>query len=246
MKIPILKLNYSKKDIEEIKNGITEVLKSNYLTMGRKVEKFERRFADFIGVKYAVATNSGTSSIEIILRALNCEGKSVIVPDITFMATAIAAVHAGAKVILVDVDKNDLSISPDDLEKKIRKDTKAVILVHIGGIVSGNFERIKSICKKRKIALIEDAAHAFGSSLNGKMAGNLGLAGSFSFYPTKIITTAEGGMITTNDKKIYEMAKILREHGKADHKINIHTEFGYNWRFSELHAVLGLEQMRKA
>jgi len=246
MKIPILRLNYPQVSINKIEKGIIRVLKSNYLTMGREVEKFEKRFAEFIGVKYAIATNSGTSSIEIILRALNCEGKTVIVPDITFMATAIAVVHAGAKVIFVDVDKNDLSIDPKDLEKKIRKNTKAVILVHIGGIISGNFERIKNICKKHKIVLIEDAAHAFGSCLKGKMAGNLGLAGSFSFYPTKIITTAEGGMITTNNKKIYEMARTLREHGKADHSVNVHTEFGYNWRFSELHAILGLEQMDRA
>lgn len=246
MKIPILKLNYSKKDISQIKKGITEVLKSDYLTMGERVERFEKEFADYVGVKYAVATNSGTSSIEIILRSIRCEGKNVIVPDITFMATAIAAIHSGAKVIFADVDKNDLSIDPDDLKKKIRKDTAAVILVHVGGIISSNFYRIKKICKEKNVALIEDAAHAFGSSIDGKMAGILGLAGSFSFYPTKIITTAEGGMITTNNKKIYRMAKILREHGKKDHHCNIHTEFGYNWRFSELHAVLGLQQIAKA
>jgi len=246
MKIPILRLNYSQKEINQIKREVGEVLKSNCLTMGKRVKSFEKKFARYIGIKYAVATNSGTSSIEIILRALHCEGKTVIVPNITFMATAIAVVHAGAKIIFVDIDKKDLSIDPDDLEKKIRKDTVAVILVHIGGIISNNFERIKKICEKNNIALIEDAAHAFGSSINGKMAGNLGLAGSFSFYPTKIITTAEGGMITTNDRKIYEMAKILREHGKENHRFNIHTEFGYNWRFSELHAILGLQQMDKA
>lgn len=246
MKIPILRLNYSQKSIDKIQKGIIRVMKSNYLTMGEEVKKFEKKFADFIGVKYAIATNSGTSSIEIILRALDCEGKTVIVPDITFMATAIAVVHAGAKVMFVDVDKNDLSIDPEDLKKKIKDDTVAVILVHIGGIVSGNYKEIKEICRKNKIALIEDAAHAFGSRAYGKMAGNLGLAGSFSFYPTKIITTAEGGMITTNNKKIYEMALTLREHGKADHSVNVHTEFGYNWRFSELHAILGLEQMGRA
>jgi dTDP-4-amino-4,6-dideoxygalactose transaminase len=246
MKIPILRLNYSDREINQIKKEIVEVLKSNYLTMGKKVESFEKKFADYVGAKYAVATNSGTSSLEIILRAIGCEGKSVIVPTITFMATAIAVIHAGAKVIFTDVTKEDLSIDPEDLKKKIRRDTRAVILVHIGGIISSNFYKIKRICEERKIFLLEDAAHAFGASIDEKMAGTLGIAGSFSFYPTKIITTAEGGMITTNNREIYRKARILREHGKKNPNYNIHTEFGYNWRFSELHAILGLQQMRKA
>jgi len=245
MKIPILRLKFTKKDIDQIKNGIIRILKSNYLTMGENVKNFERLFNKFIGTKYAIATHSGTSALEIILRAIGCEGKSVIVPSITFMATATTVVHAGGKVIFVDVDREDLSINPEDLKKKIRKDTKAVILVHIGGIISKNFYEIKKICQKNKIILIEDAAHALGSSINGKMAGTLGKAAAFSFYPTKILTTAEGGMITTNSREIYQKAKILRDHGKKDEKYNIHTEFGYNWRFSELHAVVGLEQMKK-
>lgn len=246
MKIPILRLNYSQKDINFIKNGIIEVLKSGYLTMGKKVEEFEKLFANFIGVKYAIAAHSGTSALEIILRAIGCEGKSVVIPSITFMATATAVVHAGSKVIFADVTKEDLSIDPEDLKKKIRKDTKAVILVHIGGIISKNLYEIKKICHKNKIFLIEDSAHAFGSNIDGKMAGTLGIASAFSFYPTKVITTAEGGMITTNNKDIYRKAKTLRDHGKKDEKYNIHTEFGYNWRFSEIHAVLGLQQMKIA
>jgi dTDP-4-amino-4,6-dideoxygalactose transaminase len=246
MKIPILRLNYSQKDISFIKNGIVKVLKSGYLTMGKRVEEFEKLFANFIGTKYAVATQSGISALEVILRAIGCEGKSVIIPSITFMATATTIVHAGGKVIFADVTKEDLSIDPEDLKKKIRKDTKAVVLVHIGGIISKNFYKIKKICQKNKIFLIEDAAHAFGSNIDGKMAGTLGIAAAFSFYPTKVITTAEGGMITTNNKDIYRKAKILRDHGKKDEKYNIHTEFGYNWRFSEIHAVLGLQQMKRA
>lgn len=245
MKIPILRIPFTEEEIKSIKEDVEKILRSGYLTMSRNVEEFEEKFAKFIGVKYAIGVNSGTASIEIILRAIGVEGKTVIVPSNTYMATPIAVVHSGGRVVFVECQRENLQMDPDDLEKKIRPDTAAVILVHIGGIVSPHLKRIKEICKKNKLFLIEDAAHAHGAAIDDKMAGSLGLGGSFSFYPTKVMTTAEGGMITTNNKDLYEKAKILREHGKADHNFNVHTEFGYNWRFSELHAVLGLKQLEK-
>lgn len=246
MEIPILRLPYSDQDIEFIQTGILEVIKSGYLTMGKKVAEFERLFADFIGTRYAVAVNSGTSALEIPLRALCVEGKSVIVPTITFMATPLSVIHAGGTVIFVDVMKENLSIDPDDLKKKIRKDTVGVIIVHIGGIISAQLYEIKKICQEKGLFLIEDAAHAHGSEIDGRKSGTLGHAAAFSFYPTKVLTTAEGGMITTDDEKVYGKALVLREHGKLNPKYNVHTDLGYNWRFSELHAVLGILQMKKA
>ncbi|OGC25364.1 hypothetical protein A2291_03070 [candidate division WOR-1 bacterium RIFOXYB2_FULL_42_35] len=243
--IPLLRLDYSDEDIDYIQKGILDVIKSGYLTMGKKVEEFEAEFAKYIGTKYAVAVNSGTSSLEIMLRSFGVKGKTVIVPTVTFMATPISVIHAGGKVAFVDVTKEDLSIDPEDLKRKIAPDTAGVIIVHIGGIISSHYQEIEKICKDMGLFLIEDAAHAHGSSLNGVKAGALSIGGSFSFYPTKILTTAEGGMITTNDENIYKMALTLREHGKPDHNVNVHTEFGYNWRFSEIHALLGLQQMRK-
>ena len=243
--IPLLRLDYSDEDIDYIQKGILDVIKSGYLTMGKKVEEFEAEFAKYIGTKYAVAVNSGTSSLEIMLRSFGVKGKTVIVPTVTFMATPISVIHAGGKVAFVDVTKEDLSIDPEDLKRKIAPDTAGVIIVHIGGIISSHYQEIEKICKDMGLFLIEDAAHAHGSSLNGVKAGDLSIGGSFSFYPTKILTTAEGGMITTNDENIYKMALTLREHGKPDHNVNVHTEFGYNWRFSEIHALLGLQQMRK-
>lgn len=246
MKVPILRLPYTDEDVDFIKDGIAEVLKSGYITMGEKVAELERSFADFVGVRYAIATNSGTSALEIALRALDVEGASVVVPTVTFMATATALVHAGGKVVFADVMRENLSLDPDDLRRKIRKDTKGVIVVHIGGIISPHFHEIKAFCDERELFLLEDAAHAHGSGIDGLKAGALGVAGCFSFYPTKVLTTGEGGMITTNDAGLREKARVLRDHGKADERFNIHTEFGYNWRFSEIHAVLGLQQMRKA
>ena len=172
-------------------------------------------------------------------------GKSIVIPTITFMATPLAAIHAGAKVIFVDVSTDDLSIDPIDLKQKIRDDTVAVIAVHIGGIISSSWDKIREICDESDLFLIEDAAHAHGASIESKMAGSLGVAGAFSFYPTKVLTTAEGGMITTDDDRIYEISLALREHGKKTPKFNLHTELGYNWRFSEIHALLGLLEMKK-
>jgi dTDP-4-amino-4,6-dideoxygalactose transaminase len=213
--------------------------------MGEKVKNFEKQFSEFIGVRYAIGVNSGTSALEIILRTLSVGGKSVIIPTITFMATPLAAIHAGAKVIFVDVLPDNLSIDPIDLEKKIRDDTVAVIPVHIGGIISSLWADIEQICKENELIIVEDAAHAHGALIDGRMAGTLGVAGAFSFYPTKILTTAEGGMITTNNEEIHSKSLILREHGKKDPKHNLHTELGYNWRFSEIHALLGLLEMEK-
>lgn len=246
MRVPILRLPYSATEIADITAAIAEVLQSGYLTMGSKVKAFEEAFARFAGTPWAVAVNSGTSALEMILRALDVRGKTVVVPTVTFMATPFAAIHAGARVVFVDVRTQDLSIDPVDLERKLGPDTAAVVAVHIGGVISGQFDEIERLCAQRAVPLVEDAAHAHGSMWRGRRAGSLGIAAAFSFYPTKILTTAEGGMITTLDESLLRQALTLREHGKPDHRYNVHTEVGSNWRFSEIHAVLGLLQMAKA
>jgi perosamine synthetase len=248
MMIPLLRLNYTDDDIKYVQEGVKEILLSGYLTMAEKVKRFEKEFAEWVGTKYAIGTNSGTSSLEIPLRAIGVEGKSIICPSNTYMATPIAAVHAGARVVFVDSETETLQMSPESLKNALEQveDVAAVMVVHIGGIISPHYFRIKEMCNSRGVPIIEDAAHAHGASIDGKNAGTLGLAGSFSFYPTKVMVTAEGGMVTTDDEELYSKGIILREHGKEDHKFNIHTEFGYNWRFSEIHALLGLQQMRIA
>ena len=246
MRIPIFRLEYTEEDITFVKEEIEKVLRSGHITMSSRVRMFEKQFADYCKVKYALGTNSGTSSLEIILRAIGVEDQTVVMPSNTYMATPMAAIKAGGRVIFTECERNNLQMDSEDLKKKIREDTKAVILVHIGGIISPSLEEIRKICQDYQIPLVEDAAHAHGAEYFQTSAGNLGIAGSFSFYPTKVLTTAEGGMITTNDEKIYEKAIVLREHGKADHNYNIHTEIGDNWRFSEVHAVLGIQQMKKA
>ena len=245
MNIPILRIPFEDEEINSIKISIEDVLKSGYLAMGKNVKKFEEKFANFIKTKYTICVNSGTSAIEICLRTIGVENSSVLVPTNTFMATATSVIHAGGKIIFVDTSKEDLCIDINDLKRKIQKDTKVLILVHIGGIISFKLDEIKEICNDNNIILIEDAAHAHGSTIDNKKAGSLSKAGSFSFFPTKVITCCEGGMITTNDKNIYDTALILRDHGKSHSDFNRHVEIGYNWRMSEIHAIIGLEQMKK-
>lgn len=243
MRIPILRIPFTDEEIASVQSKIGEVLKSGQLAMGKFVAEFEKGFSDFVGTTYAIGVNSGTSALEVCLRAIDVRDSSVIVPTNTFMATATSVIHAGGKVIFSDVQKKDLCMDPEDLNEKIQKNTKAVILVHIGGIISAQLKAIQEICEDHKLFLIEDAAHAHGSTIDGKKAGALGIAGAFSFYPTKVMTCGEGGMITTDNEEIYKKALMLRDHGKPDHRFNKHTEFGYNWRLSEIHAVIGLDQM---
>jgi perosamine synthetase len=244
MQIPAARICFPEEDRRKLLEQIEGILSSGQLTLGKYTREFEEKFAQYVGTKYAVAVNSGTSALEIILRALDIGSGSVIVPTNTFFATPASVIHAGAKVIFAD-NADNLCLDADSLEQNIQKDTRAVITVHIGGLVPPQITEIQQICQKHKLLLIEDAAHAHGSTLNGKMAGTFGIAAAFSFYPTKVMTSGEGGMITTDDENIYKRALIFRDQGKAGFLGNIHTEMGYNWRMSEIHAALGLSQLAR-
>ena len=244
MQIPAAKIYFPEKDRGEILEKIDEVLETGQLTLGKYGRGFEEKFADYVGTEYAIAVNSGTSALEIPLRVFNVDGSSVIVPTNTFFATPASVIHAGGKVLFADVTEN-LCIDPESVNENIHKDTKGVIVVHIGGIIPPQIKDIKEICEDHNLFLIEDAAHAHGSTLNGIMAGSFGNAAAFSFYPTKVMTSGEGGMITTDDERIYERALIFRDQGKAGFYGNVHTKLGYNWRMSEVHAVLGLSQFQR-
>lgn len=244
-RIPAAKIQFLEEDRVWIAERIAEVLSTGQLTLGKYGKEFEEKFAQFCGCRHAVAVNSGTSALEIILRALGVEGKDVLVPTNTFFATAAAVVHAGGNPVLVDMDPESFAVRPEDVEKKITPKTAGLIVVHIGGIISGRIKDIQELCKKKGIWLVEDAAHAHGSSYKGVKAGAFGIAGSFSFYPTKVMTSAEGGMIVTDDDKIAEEARIYRDQGKASFTQNAHIRMGYNWRMSEPHAIIGLKHLER-
>ncbi|MDR0843168.1 MAG: DegT/DnrJ/EryC1/StrS family aminotransferase [Acidobacteriota bacterium] len=245
MKVPAAKIQFLPEDRQWIADRIQEVLESGQLTLGKYGKEFEQEFAKFCGVKHAIAVNSGTSSIEIILRSLGIAGKKVIVPTNTFFATAAAVVHAGGEPVFADMDAESFALSPESIEKVLTPDVAGIVVVHIGGLVSARMPEIVALAKRKGLWLVEDAAHAHGSSLGGVKAGAFGVAGSFSFYPTKVMTSGEGGMIVTDDDKMAEEALIYRDQGKKSFYENAHVRLGYNWRMSEPHAIIGLRHLAR-
>ncbi len=244
--IPPAKPYFPKEDIEEIKTHVEKILSSGMLTLHKYTKEFEKRFAELCNVKYAVAVNSGTAALEIILRTFKLEpGDEVIIPTNTFSATAASIIFAGGKPVLTDIDSDTLCITAEEVQKHITAKTKGVIVVHIGGLICPDIKAIREICQDYGLFLVEDAAHAHGSSLNGEMAGSFGDASAFSFYPTKVITTGEGGIITTNDVNIYNFAVKLRDQGKDSYTSNLIVELGYNWRMQEISAAIGLVQLKR-
>ena len=245
LRIPPAKVYFPEEDRRAILEQIDEALVTGQLTLGKHGKAFERCFAEKIGVRHAVAVNSGTSSLEIPLRIFDVRDKTVLVPTNTFFATVAAVVHAGGKPRFVDADPATFSVSLEEIRKRVAQDTAGVIVVHIAGIVSPEMPAIRDFCKERGFFLLEDAAYAQGSSLDGRAAGTFGDAASFSFYPTKVMTSAEGGMIVTNNDRVYEEALVYRDQGKADFLTNAHTRLGYNWRMSEPHAIIGHTQLSR-
>jgi len=244
--IPPVKLYFPHEDIEQIKNDVERILRSGMLTLGEYTKRFESEWAKMVRTKYAVAVNSGTAALEIALRSIGIkEGDEILVPTNTFTATAATVIFAGGKPVLTDVNPESLCIDSENVQKYMTKRTKAVIVVHIGGLICPDIKSIREICKDHKLLLIEDAAHAHGSTIDGEYAGSLGDIGCFSFYPTKVMTTGEGGMITTNNDSFYEKAKVLRDQGKESFYSNFIIELGYNWRMQEISAAIGLTQLKR-
>lgn len=229
---------------------IDKALVHGHLTQGALVERFEREFVDaqisgpaqnWLGV----ATNSGTSALEAVMRSIGVRGESVAVPANTFFATAAAAVHAGGFPVFVDCDPETGTVRADDLAKTIAEyKPSAYVHVHIGGVVTPDMPAIVELCRREGVRLLEDCAHAHGSKLNGRPAGTFGVAGCFSFYPTKVITTAEGGLVLTDNPGLADQCRIFRDHGKYPGQAYEHVFWGSNWRMSELHAAVGIVQAR--
>jgi perosamine synthetase len=243
--VPAAKIQFLPEDRLWISERIQEVLASGQLTLGKYGAEFEKNFAQLCGVRHAIAVNSGTSALEIILRSIGIVGKDVLVPTNTFFATAAAVVHAGGNPVLVDMDPESFGIRPEDVEKNLTPRTAGIIVVHIGGIVSAQMPALIDLARRKGFWLVEDAAHAHGSSLGPVSAGAFGVASSFSFYPTKVMTSAEGGMIVTNDEQIAGESRIYRDQGKASFTVNAHVRMGYNWRMSEPHAIIGLKHLER-
>ena len=239
----------------EDKKIVNKTLSQNMLTLGPQLEKFESDFSKYSNAKYAVAVSNCTAALHLSLMALGIkENDEVIIPDLTFVADANAVLACNAKPVIADINKENFFLSISNIKKNITKKTKAIIPVHIYGQVC-NIEEIMDVAKDNNLKIIEDCAHAVGTFHKSKHVGTLGSTGCFSFYPTKNITTAEGGMVITNSKQIAEKVRQLRSHGMTKSLKNRYSseypwifdiiEPGYNYRLDEIRAALGITQLKR-
>lgn len=231
-------------DQDEI-DAVVKVLRSKKLTAlsGRQIKKFEKEFAEYCGVKHAIAVNSGTAAIHVALASLEVgPGDEVIVPPYTFVATATPVLHQNAIPIFADIDKRTYCIDPDDIKNKITDKTVGIIPVHLFGHPA-EMDSILEIAEEHNLFVLEDACQAHGAEYKAKKVGSIGIAGCFSFFESKNMMTGEGGMITTNNDEVAEKARLIRHHGEpAQYR---YKRLGYNYRMTEIEAAIGLVQLKK-
>jgi len=242
-KIPLSKPDITQKEI----NAVSEVLKTSYLSLGKKYKEFEKIVAQFAKVKYAVAVNSGTSGLHLIIKALGIKnGDEVITTPFSFIASSNCILYEGAKPVFVDIDEKTFNIDVSKIEEKITSKTKAILAVDVFS-QPADWEKLKEIAQKHNLFLIEDSAEALGSEYNGKKCGSFGDAAVFAFYPNKQITTGEGGIILTDNKDIADFCKSSANQGRAEEngKWLEHVRLGYNYRIDEMSCALGIAQMKR-
>jgi perosamine synthetase len=230
---------------EEEQQEVLKVLKSQMLTLlhGEFVSKFEKEFARYIGVKHAIAVNTGTAALHIAIASLNIgPGDEVIVPPFTFIASASSILHNNAIPIFADIDDKSYTLDPNSVREKITEKTKAIIPVHLAGI-GADMSELMDIGSDNGIHVIEDAAQSIGTRCYKKKVGSIGHLGCFSFYPSKNMTTGEGGMITTNDDELAEQCRLLRHHGEPEWYV--YNRLGYNYRMTEIQGAIGRVQLKK-
>jgi len=249
--IPVFRPSMGKEEA----NAVKEVIDSGYVICGPRVKEFEKKFAELVGTKYAIATNSGTASLHLALNALGISNSEIISSPITFVSTIHSILYNNSTPIFSDIQKDTLNISPEDVPKKISEKTKAIFAIHYGGHPC-EMDELNEVAKEKNLAVIEDAAHASGAEYKEKKAGNLGTIACFSFHGVKNISTGDGGMITTNDKEIAEKLMTLRWLGinkdtysrenekkyKWDYDVE---ELGFKYHMNDIAAAIGLVQLKK-
>jgi dTDP-4-amino-4,6-dideoxygalactose transaminase len=241
-------LDLSEDEIALFQRESARIFRSGNLILGEFTSEFERAFAEFVGVKHAIACNSGSTALEILMRLEDVAGRTVLVPTNTNFATAAAVLRAGGKVRYLDMDRRTFAPTLEMVEQHVPGDASVagLLWVHIGGVVSPEFPAVVAHCRKHGVFVHEDAAHAHGSALGGIRAGALADAAAFSFFPTKVMTTFEGGMITTNDDQHDYLARSFRNQGKRGVSFGgLHHDFGNSSRITEPGALLGIIQLKK-
>ncbi|MBH30546.1 MAG: hypothetical protein CMG71_00975 [Candidatus Marinimicrobia bacterium] len=228
---------------EEEAQAVYEIVKSGWVSMGKKVEEFEQNFAEYISSKYAIAVNNGTTALHLALIAMGIKkGDEVLVPDITFISTANVVLYENARPVIVECDPKTYNISLEDAEKRITGKTKAIIPVDMNGMPF-DYEEIFSFANKHGLKVIADSAESLGAVYRGQKTGAVAPIHIFSFFPNKNITTGEGGMITTNDDSLAEQVRKLRNQGQ-DYRYH-HVMLGYNYRMIDILAAMGIEQLKR-
>jgi len=227
---------------EEI-NGVIGVLKSGMLASGKEVKEFEKEFAQYLGAKHGVAVVNGTAALDVALKALRIgPGDEVITTPFTFIASANSILFQGAKPVFADIDPKTYNLDPNEVLEKITDKTKAIVVVHLYG-QPADMKAFKEIAEDHKLYLIEDCAQAHGAEFEGQKVGTFGDIAAFSFYPTKNMTTGEGGMVVTNDGELAKKVDLIRNHGQAEKYL--HVELGYNLRMTNIAAAIGRAQLKK-
>jgi perosamine synthetase len=228
------------------KELVIDALDSGWVSsIGRYIDEFEAKFAHYCGTEYALAVSNGTTGLHLALATLGLQpGDEVIVPDLTFVATANAVAYTGATPVLADVDADTLCLDVASVKALITPRSKAIIPVHLYGHPA-DMDALTDLADAHGLAIIEDAAEAHGAEYKGRRVGSFGKCAVFSFYGNKVITTGEGGMLTTNDRAFHQRAKRLRDHAMSPEKRYFHEERGYNYRITNLQAALGVAQLER-
>jgi len=237
--IPIAKPLISDEEI----NAVIKVLKSGMLAHGKEVEAFEKEFAQYLGAKHGIAVCNGTAALDVALKALKIKpGDEVITTPFTFMASSNVILFQGAKPVFADIDEKTFNLDPNEVLEKINSKTKAIIVVHLYG-QPADMKAFKEIAEDYNLYLVEDCAQAHGAEFEGQKVGTFGDIAAFSFYPTKNMTTGEGGMVVTNNDELAERAKLIRSHGQT--KRYLQEDLGYNLRMTNIAAAIGRVQLKK-
>jgi perosamine synthetase len=249
-KIPLFKIYWEKDDID----SVSQVIKrGSYWTTGPENIRLEKKIADYVGAKYALTFNSGTSALHADLLAHNVAGGEVIVPSFTFISTANSVLLAGAKPIFAEIEEESYGLDPEDVKEKITNKTKAILPVHYGGAPCKEIKALHEIAEDHHLFLIEDAAESLGSKIDKKMLGTFGQSAMFSFCQNKIITAGEGGITVTDSKQLFEKLKLIRSHGRLENKNDYfsttkefdYIQIGHNFRMPSITAALVLSQFNK-
>jgi len=234
--IPIAKPTFSEQTVKDV----SEVLRSGRIRQGPKTREFEEKFRERVGARYAYAVNSGTAALHVAYLSILKPGDEVIVPAFTFFATASTVIYSQGRPVFADIDPETFTIDPEDLKEKITERTRAITPVHLFGNAA-DMKAITEIAQDHNLKIVSDAAQAHGTEINGRDVGSYDTLNCYSFYPTKTLTTGEGGMVTTNDKKLCELGRLVRNHG--DDARYHHVTLGLNYRMTDIAAAIGLNQL---